>query len=68
MSRYNEQFNRFYTVLGAVGEFGIDCEKCPIKDSCHSWSEQLSITEAENAPTCEELLLSFILTGETPTL
>ena len=66
MPKFSEQFNRFYTVLFAKGEFSIDCEKCPIKNACHSWSDKLTVSEAENAPTCEELLFSFILTGETP--
>ena len=64
-SRLNEQFNRFYAVLSAKGEFSIDCEKCPIKEECFEYAETHPETD-KNALCCEELLLLFILTGEKP--
>lgn len=66
MSELNEQYQRFKAVLRAKGEFAIGCDKCPIKDECFSWIVNRTIEEAENAPTCEEVLLLYILTGETP--
>lgn len=67
MPRMKEQFDRFYAVLSAKGEFSIDCEKCPIKEQCFKYAETHCPETDENALCCEELLLSFILTGETPT-
>ena len=67
MPRMKEQFDRFYAVLSAKGEFSIDCEKCPIKEKCFEYAENHCPETDENALCCEELLLSFILTGETPT-
>ena len=67
MLQMKEQFDRFYTVLAAKGEFSIDCEKCPIKEQCFEYAETHCPETDENALCCEELLLSFILTGETPT-
>lgn len=66
MSEFNEQYQRFKAVLRAKKEFSIKCDECPIRDACLPWCENLSIEEAENAPTCEEVLLLYILTGETP--
>ena len=66
MSGLNEQYLRFKEVLRAKREFSINCDECPIRDACLSWCENLSAKEAENAPTCEEVLLLYILTGETP--
>ena len=66
MSGLNEQYLRFKEVLRAKREFSINCDECPIRDACLSWCENLSAEEAENAPTCEEVLLLYILTGETP--
>lgn len=66
MSELNEQYQRFKKVLRAKEEFSINCDKCPIREACLSWENNLSIEEAENAPTCEEVLLLYILTGETP--
>lgn len=65
-SRLNEQFNRFYAVLSAKGEFSIDCEKCPIKEQCFEYAETHCPETDKNALCCEELLLLFILTGEKP--
>lgn len=67
MPRLQEQFDRFYAVLSAKGEFSIDCDKCPIKEKCFEYAETHCPETDENALCCEELLLSFILTGETPT-
>lgn len=67
MPRLQEQFDRFYAVLSAKGEFSIDCDKCPIKEKCFEYAEIHCPETDENALCCEELLLSFILTGETPT-
>ena len=66
MARTKEQFDRFYAVLSAKREFSIDCEKCPIKEQCFEYAETHCPETDENALCCEELLLSFILTGETP--
>ena len=67
MPRMKEQFDRFYAVLAAKGEFSIDCEKCPIKEKCFEYAETHCPETDPDALCCEELLLSFILTGETPT-
>lgn len=66
MSELNEQYQRFKAVLRAKGEFSIGCDKCPIKDECFSWTVNRSDDESRNAPTCEEILFLYILTGETP--
>ena len=66
MSEFNEQYQRFLLVLRAKGEYSVGCDKCPVKDECFSWIMERTIEEAENAPTCEETLLLYILTGETP--
>jgi hypothetical protein len=67
MPRIKEQFDRFYAVLSAKGEFSIDCKKCPIKEQCFEYAETHCPETDDNALCCEELLLSFVLTGETPT-
>lgn len=66
MSEFNEQYQRFQKVLHAKRGFSVDCGKCPIADECFSWTVNRSDDESRNAPTCEEVLLLYILTGETP--
>ena len=66
MPKFHEQFQRFYDVLRAKEQYSINCELCPISSQCEEYSKILTAEEAENAPTCEELLLQYILTGDTP--
>lgn len=66
MAKFYEQCQRFDMVLRAKEEYSINCEKCPINKECFDWSSKMSIEEAENGPTCEEILLHYILTGEKP--
>lgn len=66
MSELNEQYQRFRAVLQAKRAFSINCDECPIRDECFSWIVNRSDDESRNAPTCEETLLLYILTGETP--
>lgn len=66
MSEFNEQYQRFEAVLRAKKAFSINCDECPIRDECFSWVVNRSDDESRNAPSCEEVLLLYILTGETP--
>lgn len=66
MPKFNEQFQRFYDVLRAKEQYSLNCELCPICSECERYSNNLTIEKAENAPSCEELLLLYILTGEKP--
>lgn len=61
-----EQFNRFYAVLSAKEEFSINCDKCPIKEECFEYAETHCPEIDSESLCCEELLLRYILTGETP--
>lgn len=61
-----ERYQRFYDVLRAKEQYSINCELCPIRQECYDYTENLTITEAENAPCCEELLFNYIMTGEKP--
>jgi len=65
-SYLNEQFQRFCAVLSVKEEFGMDCDKCPIKEKCSEYADNHCPEIDKNALCCEELLLFFILTGETP--
>ncbi len=66
MSEFNEQYQRFQEVLRAKRAFSINCDECPIRNECFSWVVNRSDDESRNAPSCEEVLLLYILTGETP--
>lgn len=66
MLELEERHQRFLQVLRAKGAFSMNCDKCPIKNECFSWIMNRSDDESRNAPTCEEVLLLYILTGETP--
>lgn len=66
MEKFNEQFDRFYAVLAAKDKYGLVCTKCPLEKQCEEASKTMTITEIESGPTCEEVLLQYILTGETP--
>ena len=65
-SSFNEQFQRFNSVLMAKQSGFMDCEHCPIQFECYASIDTATIEEAENAVPCEEVLLKYILTGEKP--
>lgn len=66
MEKFREQFDRFYAVLEAKEKFSFNCLNCPIRVECEESVKDKDIEEIENGPTCEESLLSYILTGELP--
>ena len=65
-SYLNEQYQRFYDILRASDKYGFICEKCPLNKECEEATAKLTIEEAENQPTCEEVLFRWMLTGEIP--
>ena len=66
MENFRKQFERFEMVLWAKEQYSINCAKCPIAKECEEASKTKTIEEIENGPTCEEVLLQYILTGEIP--
>lgn len=66
MEKFREQFERFEMVLWAKEKYSMNCEKCPIAEECEEASKTKTLEEIENGPTCEEVLLRYILTGEVP--
>lgn len=65
-SYLNEQYQRFYEILSAKDKYSLVCEKCPLNKECEEATAKLTIEEAENQPTCEEVLFRWMLTGEKP--
>lgn len=59
-----EQLDRFIDVLRAKGKYCVECENCPIKTQCFEAAEKLTIEEAQNQVTCEEVLCEYVITGE----
>lgn len=66
MENFRKQFERFEMVLWAKEKYSINCEKCPLAKECEEASKTKTLEEIENGPTCEEVLLRYILTGEIP--
>lgn len=67
MEKFNMQLNRFVQVLWAKEKFSMNCNKCPLNKECETASQGLTEEEIYNNPTCEEVLLRWIITGEIPT-
>ena len=67
MEKFNIQLNRFEQVLWAKEKFSMNCDKCPLHKECETASQGLTEEEIHNNPTCEEVLLRWIITGEIPT-
>lgn len=65
MNGFQKQVVRLCDVLRSTGN-GVECAECPIKEGCWDYSDKLTPEEKLTAPTCEELLLRYILTGEHP--
>jgi hypothetical protein len=65
-SYLNEQYQRFYEILNAKDKYSLVCERCPLQKECEEATAKLTIEEAENQPTCEEVLFRWMLTGEKP--
>lgn len=66
MEKFRNQFERFSMVLWAKENYSINCTKCPIEKECYKAACGKTLEEVENGPTCEEVLLRYILTGEVP--
>lgn len=66
MEKFNKQLERFEMVLWAKGKYSMNCEKCPLEKECEKASKTKTLEEIENGPTCEEVLLQYILTGDIP--
>ena len=67
MEKFNIQVSRFLQVLLAKEKFSMNCNKCPLYKECETAFQGLTEEEKHNSPTCEEVLLRWIITGETPT-
>lgn len=66
MEKFNKQLERFEMVLWAKDRHCMKCQNCPIAEECEEASKNKTSEEIENGPTCEEVLLRYILTGEIP--
>ena len=66
MENFRKQFDRFQMILWAKEKYSMNCEKCPIAKECEESTKTKPLEEIENGPTCEEILLQYILTGEVP--
>ena len=66
MEKFNKQLERFEMVLWAKEKYSMNCGKCPLAKKCEEASKTKTLEEIENGPTCEEVLLRYILTGDIP--
>jgi hypothetical protein len=66
MEDFRKQFERFEMVLWAKENYSMNCGKCPLEKECEEANKGKTLEEIENGPTCEEVLLRYILTGEVP--
>jgi hypothetical protein len=66
MEKFREQLERFNMTLFAKEQYSMNCTYCPIEKECYKSAHGKTLEEVENGPTCEEVLLQYILTGEVP--
>ena len=66
MEKLSDQSRRLELVLMAKENYSMNCDKCPLKDDCLPWCEELAKQEIDPSPsiTCETLLVHWIVHGE----
>lgn len=63
-----EQYERFCEALRAMDRYSTNCERCAIAKECIRWGQSLSEEEQLTAPSCEEILFQYVMTGKKPPL